>query len=243
MLSRPAALGLALVAGLLLPGASALAAPSANPDAKVRVHVDTDFFGVSHFNPQDNDADGSNVNVVGFGIGRPSFIDGGPLVIARPVLTFGVGGVILGGRAVVGARAAFVVDGVLQDDNNTSVVTGRLVPYFNWMFKPIGRLRGFLGGHFGFGGAAVTIEDDLAGNPIRNRFNSIYPIVGVQGGLHIFVVERVSLDPALSFDYLAPHSRSRQIDPEPPPDAPTDDFDKDGDAINFAITFGLSAWF
>lgn len=241
MLCRPLAPGIALVAGLLLPGASALAAPSANPDAKVRVHVDTDLFGVSHFNPQDNDADDSNINVVGFGIGRPSFIDAGPVVINRPVLAFGVGGVIARGRAVVGARAAFVVDGVLRGGESTSIVAGRLVPYFNWMFNPMGRVRGFLGGRFGFGGAAVT--DEIDDDPVRVRYNSIYPIVGAQGGLHIFIVDRVSLDPALALDYIAPHSRSRQLEPTPPPDTPTDDFDKDGDAINFAVTFGLSAWF
>lgn len=241
MLSRTAALGLALTAGLLLP-ASALAAPSANPPAKVRVHVDTDFFGVSHYNPQDNDADDSNTNVVGFGIGRPTFIDAGNFVIIdRPVLAFGVGGVILGGRAVIGARAAFTVDGVLRGDDNDTYVAGRLVPYFNWMFNPRGRIRGFLGGRFGFGGAAVTFEDFDDGT--RFRRNSIYPIVGVQGGLHIFIVDRVSLDPGMSFDYIAPHSRTTQLEPVPPPDAPTDDFDKDGDAINFAVTFGLSAWF
>ncbi|MCA9708000.1 MAG: hypothetical protein KDK70_19260 [Myxococcales bacterium] len=248
---RPCSLvfGLAVLAGLVLTGTPAHAAPSANPDAKVRVHVDTDFFGVTHFNPQDNDAAGSNINVVGFGIGRPTFIDGSLLdanvfLINRPVLAFGVGGVLLGGRAVLGARAAFTVDGAIRRDvNNATFVAGRLVPYFNWMFNPAGRVRGFIGGRFGMGGAAITTDNDIAGTPVRGRFNSIYPIVGVQGGLHIFVVERVSLDPGLSFDYAAPHSRFRQLDPEPPPDTPVDDFDKDGDSINFAVTFGLSAWF
>ncbi|MEM9454901.1 MAG: hypothetical protein AAGF11_12030 [Myxococcota bacterium] len=241
MLSRTAALGLALTAGLLLP-ASALAAPSANPPAKVRVHVDTDVFGFSHYNPQDNDADDSNTNVVGFGIGRPTFIDTGNFVIFdRPVLAFGVGGVILDGRAVIGARAAFTVDGVLRGNDNDTYVAGRLVPYFNWMFNPRGRIRGFLGGRFGFGGAAVTFEEfDDPDFVVRRQFNSIYPIVGVQGGMHIFIVERVSLDPGLSFDYIAPHSRSHRVEPDP---EPVGDFDKDGDAVNFAVTFGLSAWF
>lgn len=233
-------LSLGVATGLALVCTPALAAPNA-ADAKVRVHVDTDFFGVSHYNP-DRAPTSGNYNVVGFGIGRPTFIDSGSFVLVdRPVLAFGVAGVLADGHAVLGARAAFTVDGRLRDDDNDTTVSGRLVPYFNWIFNPESRFQGYVGGRVGFGGAAITFEDLDDGS--RSRVNSIYPIVGVQGGMHIFVVDRVSLDPGLSFDYAAPHSRATFIDPEPPPDTPRDDYDKDGDAVNFAVTFGLSAWF
>lgn len=242
--ARVLTLGAALGTWLALAPATASAAPSAAPDAKVRVHVDTDFFGFSHFNPDDNDDDDSNLNVVGFGVGRPSFIDGG-LIAARPVLTFGIGALLLNNHAVLGARVAFVVDGVLQGNDNNTIVAGRLVPYFNYMFNPSGRFRPYIGARFGFGGGASTYENVNEEGEVTGRGtnHTIYPIVGLQGGVHIFLVERVSLDAGLAFDYAAPHSRGVVREPPPPPEADEDDFDKDGDAINVAVTLGLSAWF
>jgi hypothetical protein len=240
LLPPAAALALTLA---LWPSTTAAAAPSADPPAKVRVHIDTDFFGFTHFNPQDNDEDDSNTNIVGFGIGRLSLIDGGVQLLDRSLLTFGVGGVILGGRAVVGARVGFVVDGILRGNANDTVVGGRLVPYFNYMFNPSGRIRPYIGARFGVGGGSITTETDIGGQVARVRAGVIYPLVGAQGGIHVFLVERVSLDAGLSFDYAAPHTRATQLEPEPPPEAPDDDFDKAGDAINVAVTLGLSAWF
>jgi hypothetical protein len=231
---------LALAAALPSP---ASAAPTADPPAKVRVHVDTDLFGFTHYDPDDNDADGSNTNIVGFGLGRPTIIDGGRALFDRSVLGFGIGGLILQRRAVIGARVAFVVDGYLSGDDNDTAVGGRLVPYFNYMFGPFGRVRPYVGAHVGFGGGSITFEEDFGGAVTRSRVGVIYPIAGVQGGAHIFLVDRVSLDAGLSFDYLAPHSKVTQLEPPPDPAAPEDDFDKDGNVFNVAITLGLSAWF
>lgn len=255
--SWPAA---ALMLGLTLCSAPASAAPPIDPDptvhpatarrrdradldARFRVHIDTDWLGYTHFDPDDTDRDGSNTNVVGFGLGRLSLIDtgAGPIVLDRPLLAFGVGAVVLGGRAVVGARLSFVVDGVLRDDADDIAVAGRFVPYFNYAFNPRGAVQPYLGARFGLGGGSVTSESELAGELRRTRVGNIYPIVGVQGGAYVFLHEHVSVDLGLALDYVAPFARVVQL--EPPPDVEDDDYDKLGDVVNLALTLGVSAWF
>lgn len=233
----------ALALAIVLPSSPAAAAPPANPPAqgaRVRVHVDTDFFGFTHYDPDASNSADANVNTLGFGLGRLSLIDGGTAFFDRPLLAFGVGAVLLGGHAVLGARAAFVVDGVLRSGSNDTAVGGRLVPYFNYMFDPIGRVRPYLGLRFGFGGGSTTIEGDFAGEPTRDRISVIYPIVGVQGGVHVFLAERISLDPGLSFDYAAPHAKTKRLEPMEGEDT---GFELAGHVLNAAITLGLSAWF
>lgn len=209
-------------------------------DKKVRIHVGTDVFSWTHFNP---DGAADNTNLLGFGIGRPTGIDrGGDLVAAGltpGVLSIGAGAVILGGRAVVGGQLAFTVDGVLpENDDSFAVIAGRGIPYFNWMFGPFGRWRPFIGLRAGIGGAAVHDQDDASGEEFV--INTIYPIVGVQGGAHAFVADSVSIDLGLTFDYAAPFTK---VDCEPI-NCGEEDFEKSGDWINFAIfNVGLSAWF
>lgn len=225
--------------------ALAAPAPSANPPAKVRVSVDTDFFGFTHYDPANTDLDGTNTNVVGFGLGRPTLIDGGDRGLGgldRSVLGIGVGGLLLQGRVVVGARLAFTIDGALRNGRNDTAVGGRFVPYFEYMFGPYGRLRPYVGAHVGFGGSAITFEDDFGGAIVRARTSVIYPVVGPQGGVHVFLVDRVSLDAGLTFDYLAPFDRTVQIEPEPPA-GEDESYDKSSDVFNVAVTLGLSAWF
>lgn len=233
----------ALALGLASSPAAAAPAPSANPPAKVRVHVDTDFFGFTHFNPESSDRPEANVNTLGFGIGRLSLLDGGAALFDRSLLSVGVGGVILGGRAVVGARVAFVVDGFLRDGGNDTALGGRLVPYFDYMFDPAGRVRPYIGAHFGLGGGAVTSEEEFGGATTRSRASVLYPIVGAHGGVHVFLVERVSLDAGLAFDYAAPFGKAAQIEPTPPPDTDEPGFEQVGNVLNVAVTLGLSAWF
>lgn len=236
-------LPLALALGTCLVAASADAAP--NPtltDKKVRIHVGTDVFGWTHFNP---DGNSQNINVVGFGIGRLTGVDRGaeglPFGLDPAVLSLGAGAVILQGRAVVGGQVAFTVDGIIPEDSDGSVViAGRGVPYFNWMFGPFGRWRPFIGLRFGVGGAAVHSND--AGPGETEVVNSIYPIVGVQGGAHAFVADSVSIDLGLTFEYAAPHVKSSCNGACA--GGNSEDFEKAGDWLNFAIfNVGLSAWF
>lgn len=238
----PAA-ALVLALGLASAPAAAAPTPAANPSPRVRVHFDTDFFGFTHWNPESSDRPEANVNTLGFGIGRLSLIDGGTALLDRSLLALGVGAVILGGRAVVGARVAFVVDGFLRDGGNDTALGGRLVPYFNYMFNPAGRVRPYIGARLGFGGGAVTSEEQFGGATTRSRVSVIYPLVGAQGGVHVFLVERVSLDAGLAFDYAAPFGKAEQIEPAPPPDTDEPGFEQVGNVLNAAVTLGLSAWF
>jgi hypothetical protein len=204
------------------------------------VHVDTDFFGFTHFDPDASDSPDANVQTLGFGIGRLSLIDGGTALFDRPLIAFGVGAVILGGRAVVGARAAFVVDGFLRDGANDTALGGRLVPYFNFMFKQSGRIRPYVGVRVGFGGGSLTTEGDFAGTPTRDRISVIYPIAGVQGGVHVFLADRISLDPGLALDYAAPFGKTKRLEPDNGADT---ELELAGHVLNAAVTLGLSMWF
>lgn len=230
-----------LALAIVLPSAPAHAAPSSGAaGAKVRVHVDTDFFGFTHYDPESSDNPSANVNTLGFGVGRLSLIDGGTALFDRPLIAFGAGAVILGGRAVVGARAAFVVDGFLRDDSNDTAVGGRLVPYFNYIFNQRGRVRPYIGLRFGLGGGSLTTEGEFGGAPTRDRISVIYPIVGAQGGVHVFLADRVSLDPGLAFDYAAPFGKTQRLEPDNGVDT---ELELAGHVLNAALTLGLSMWF
>ena len=246
--SQPIAF-LAFAAALLASVPEAAAAPpatgmDAGRSTRVRVHLGTDVFSLIHVNP-DGAPSSANVNVLGFGIGRRTALDRDSLLVGGVdgVASLGVGGVILDGRAVVGGQFAFTVDGLNVGDDGGTAIEGRFVPYFNWMFKPFGRVRPFLGAHFGLGGGAFHSQqiNDPADPPIRVVTNVIYPVVGVQGGVHIFIVEAVSIDALVNFDYFAPFARTRIEDPDV---AVEEDFDKTADVINVAfVNVGISAWF
>jgi len=57
------------------------------------------------------------------------------------------------------------------------------------MFNTYGRIKPFIGGRVGLGGTGV------GGDGV------IFPIIGAQGGIHVFLIEPVSLDVALAVDY------------------------------------------
>lgn len=209
----------------------------------LRLSIDTDLLGYTHFSPDDDNTTLATTNALGFGLGRLSLIDtgGGPLVLDRSLLAVGLGAVILDGRAVVGGRVAFVVDGLLREGGDETIVAGRFVPYFNWMFRQYGRLRPFVGVRFGLGGGAHTTQAVVLDEELEVRTNTIYPIVGAQGGAYVFLLDRVSVDLGLSLDYVAPFGRTVQVEPEPEGDQP--DYEQLGNAVNLAVTLGLSAWF
>ncbi|MEM6995577.1 MAG: hypothetical protein AAF721_34015, partial [Myxococcota bacterium] len=167
--------------------------------------------------------------------------------IGGGVASIGFGGVILGGHGVVGGLFAFAVDGLDVADDGGTAIEGRFVPYFNYMFNPSGRITPFIGAHFGLGGGAYTdLVDDpdptAPGNQVRVTTNVIYPVVGAQGGVHIFLVDAISLDALVNFDYLAPFARTAVDGGMDPVD--DEDYDKAGDLINVAfVSVGISAWF
>jgi hypothetical protein len=247
------AASLALVA-LLAPGEAA-AAPSAKgaKGKPWRLHFETELFGVTHF-----DADGGMMGVddewtaVGFGVGRPSLIDGGGVIggglpfvfyYTRPVFSFGVGYGFSRERAFVGAKVALTVDAVdVQEDDRLVAVGGRLIPYFQWMFLPDSWVRPYVEVRVGFGGTAVTVDTPVMGFDDRKTTGHvIYPQVGFGGGVHLFPTDYFSVDLGLNFDYLAPHGRTTYRDPTPADE--DSEFDKTGDLINFGILTGASVFF
>lgn len=237
--SQHRAPAIAFVATALL-STTALAAP--NPtleDKKVRIHAGTDFLGFTHFNPDGGSDDG--INTIGFGIGRPTGLDRGSAgfsFVGLGTVAFGAAAILLNGHIAVGGELAFTVDGVDVGDDPNTLVLGRFTPYFNYMFGPFGRIKPWVGLRFGMGGSALHGDTiDIMGMPVDGVYRTVYPIVGINGGAHIFVADSVSVDAGITFDYAAPHSKLEC-------DGCDDDYDKDGDWINMSFPYvGLSAWF
>ncbi len=195
----------------------------------------------SHFNP---DGGGENTNILGLGFGRTTGIDG---LLSPPSWSLGFGYVFLDGNAIVGGKFAFNLETTGDEADEMgepfparrTAVGGQLVPYFRYLFMPGSRARPFLEGRFGFGGSSgsTTIES----NPeFRTSFSEIHPIVGISGGAHIFLIDAFSIDLALSFDYAAPHAKSRT---EIGDTRTESDYEKAGDFINLAAQAGFSVWF
>lgn len=196
----------------------------------------------SHFNP---DPDGArNTNTIGFGFGKTTGVDAALLV---PSWSLGFGYVFLDGRAVAGGKFVFDLQssGDEEDqmgnlvDVRTTDVSGQFIPYFRWIFLPGRRARPFLEGRFGLGGSSRTVEWSGAIDQ-RTYGSTIYPIVGLSAGGHIWLVDAFSLDLAVAFDYAAPHSKLRT---ESGGTSMGTDYEKDGDAIHLAGQAGFSVWF
>ena len=227
--------------GMLLASTEASAAEPSNTGKRFRFHGELDVLSFSHFNP---DGDGDNTNALGFGFGKTTGVDS---LLAVPSWSLGFGYVFLDSRAVVGGRFVFdlVSSGDEEDiagqtfDTRSTVVSGQLVPYFRYIFMPGKRARPFLEGRFGFGGSATAFT---AGTDpeTRTSTSTIYPIVGIGGGAHIFIIDAFSVDLAATFDYAAPHAKSRT---EVGDMTTEDDYDKVGDFINLAAQVGFSVWF
>lgn len=205
---------------------------------RFRLHADTEFFGFTHIDDETG-MDPVDTNIVGFGIGRPPLLDTNFFV--RPVWGVGFGYAFLQQRAVVGARLAFAVDGIFDDDDvdddSTTLVAGLFVPYFRWIFLPGRTFRPYVEGRFGLGGSTSTFR---AASDTRMTTSTIYPTVGAGGGVHIFIIDAFSVDLGLNVDYLAPHSKTTNevmgmID--------EGDFEQDSNVVNLAALAGFSVWF
>jgi hypothetical protein len=219
-----------------------------------RLHFETELLGVTHFDRDGGDPDDDDEwTSVGFGVARPSFIDGGAgyadfgggffptFVYSRNVFALGLGYAFSRERAIVGAKFALTVDGYnLDEDSTQSAVGGRFVPYFQWMFLPESWVRPYVEVRVGFGGSALGV-DDSPDEDNRATGHLIYPQIGFGGGVHLFPVDYFSVDLGLNFDYLAPHTRTTFR--EHPPGVEDSEWDKTGDLINFGVLLGGSVWF
>lgn len=224
--------------GVMLLSMDASAAGPTNTGKRFRFHGELDLLSLSHFNP---DGDGDNTNTLGFGFGKTTGVDANLLV---PSWSLGFGYVFLDDRAVVGGRFVFDLASSSDDDDDdfddwrTTVVSGQLIPYFRYIFMPGKRARPFLEGRFGFGGSAISSTDNDSDD--RGTLSIIYPVVGFGGGAHIFIIDAFSIDLAATFDYAAPHSKTRS---EVGDTTTETDYEKNGDFINVAAQVGFSVWF
>ena len=234
-LSALAALGVALASS------DAAAAEPSNTGKRFRFHGELDVLSFSHFNP---DGNGTNANTLGFGFGKTTGVDS---LLFVPSWSLGFGYVFLDGNAIVGGRFVFdLTSQTFEDDDEfgdtedyrQTIVSGQLVPYFRYLFRPGTKIRPFLEGRFGFGGSATASESDSGAN--SSNSSTIYPIVGAGGGAHFFIVDAFSVDAGLTFDYAAPHVKSRVESGDVVVET---DYEKTGDFINIAAQAGFSVWF
>ena len=203
-------------------------------DKRFRLHIDSEVLGGAWFNP---DGEGNSSVSLGFGLARPSLLDGNGTVMMRPLIGLGMGYVFAENRAVVGAKVGFTVDAYdLEHSSRLVTVGGRLVPYFHWMFLPDRRIRPYFEARVGFGGSTSTARN-RGGEDGRVTRSFIYPVVGGGLGLHMFPRDYFSVDLGLNIDYAAPYGMTRRSEGD------DDDWDKVGDVVNYGVLLGVSTWF
>lgn len=212
---------------------------------RFRLHADTESFGFSIFDP---DGPGDAIGAAGFGVARPNTVDGGRFGVGQIQQTpsYGLGFAYLFAqeRALVGARASFIVNGTFDEapdaelDQSTTTVGGYLVPYFQWMFLPGNWARPYVEARLGFGGGATRARSQGGGMENEVTLHTISPNVGVGGGAHLFILESFSIDLGLNIDYFAPHSR---LTGDVPDDA--EDWEEIGDLVTIGTVVGFSVWF
>lgn len=180
---------------------------------KFRVHIDTNLLGVVYYKDKSFSSGDTFVQFGFFRNTKEQFLAG----FGSSFIAFGFSGAVVPNRGFLGARVGLLVDSYVK---NSWQLGGMLAPYFRWIFLPGKRFRPYVEGHFGFGG--------IAGSGSRY----IAPFVGAGGGVHIWLVDMVSVDLGVNLDYYSTHGR--------PSDRP---FEKGGDGFSFDLTTGLSLWF
>lgn len=242
----------------LAPSAAQAAGPG-RPEGKVRLHVDTEFFGWTQvrgfYDPREDPPPGNpRTNVVGFGALRPlrgdAAADQVPYVL-QPLIGLGVGyGVHK--NIVVGVRTGFNFDRVrnrndIADPNVFSVsraFSAVMLPYLEILPIAEGRILPFIMFRGGFSGAVLgdRTVGELAGVPFEelDRTGVLAPQVGLGAGAHFFVTPGFSLDLSGNFDYRWIFARERQFGANADPPGP---WDRRAQSFTLSIGFGLSAWF
>ncbi len=217
------------------------AGPGDTSTTKGTIGIDTSFFGFGHWNPDGGPAD-DGTNFVGFGVGRAVATQNN-IIQPAPLVGLRGGAVILGGNAVVGARLTFSVFAAVpenEDAGKTTVFNGELIPFFRYLFMPGNFIRPYVEGHVGLGGGLTknVVDIPVIGQVVTTG-HQISPIVGAGGGAIFFLNEHFSVDVGLGFDYMAPHTRVTDDDP----DTEEEGWDKAGDLISLEVLAGISGWF
>lgn len=202
---------------------------------RLRVHVDSELLGgawVRRTNP--GPAEGRASVSFGGGLGRPSLLDDGSALVARPVFGLGLGYLFEGTRALVGAKGSLTLDAYGIDDATRMVAFGgRVVPYVQWIFRPGDTVRPYVEARAGVGALRTVRHDPLMG---RSASRVFYPLVGAGAGVHLFPRDWFSLDVGLNLDYAAPLLRTDD-------DAGTSAWAKRADVLGFGALLGASTWF
>jgi hypothetical protein len=199
-----------------------------------RLHIDTDLFAWRRWTEWRDDGNDDNNRLDSLSIlgGVPLF--GVPGGIVGPVGNIKAGYAYgLTDRVVLGVRLGLGWQrlGAPDSDGTSGVFSAAMVPYFEYVFRPGHAVRPYLGARFGVGGSTVTVDSGEA----KSTVGTIGPTMGASAGLHAFITERVSLDPAITFDYQLIYARSKTADM-------STDFENQARSPNIALALGLSVW-
>lgn len=199
-----------------------------------RLHIDTDLFAWRRWTEWRDDGNDDNNHLDSLSIlgGVPLF--GVPGGIVGPVGNIKAGYAYgLTDRVVLGFRLGLGWQRLSApgSDGASGVFSAAMVPYFEYVFRPGQAVRPYFGARFGIGGSTLT---DNSGDA-RTTVGTIGPTMGASAGLHAFITERVSLDPAITFDYQLTYARSKTADM-------STDLEKQARSPNIALALGLSVW-
>lgn len=271
-LQRPLLATLPLLAALST-ATGAAPAGAADPESRVkgklRLHLDTDFFGWTHgreFNDPDADLPPHEiikVNRVGFGFARPLQGDSSSVVASDldSVLysagssMFGLGlGYGVTKHLIVGARMGLSFDH-LSSPNDNDADTKSTFNYFSTVFTPYlevlplttGRVLPFILFRTGFSAGALGYREHgtspLTGDySTLSRSSTIAPTVGLGGGAHFFITDAFSFDASLMFDYRWYFSKSLSRDSETDVTDETD-WRRTWQSFTLGAVVGFSVWF
>lgn len=209
--------------------------------ARLRVNVESELIGGAWTHRGDTlDIDGTidegDSLSFGAGLARPSLMDR-TNAFSRPLLALGFGWVFARDRAILGAKLAITADGFgIQDSGRVTTVGGRVIPYFQWMFRRERAVRPYLEARVGVGGSAASRR--IAGGGTATG-HLLLPTAGVGFGLHLFPRDWFSVDLGLNADYAAAYGRTT-FKGNGNDDT---DWNKVADVVNFGVVLGMSAWF
>jgi hypothetical protein len=227
------------------PTATAVVVVKRTPDIgrirhRHRLHIDTDLFAWRRWKEWGDDGNPDNNRLDSLSIlgGVPLF--GVPGGIVGPVGNVKAGYAYgLTDRVVLGVRLGLGWQRLSAsgDEGSAGVFSAAVVPYFEYVFRPGHAVRPYLGARVGVGGSTITgTSGDMNNNgDSTSTVGTIGPTMGASAGLHAFITERVSLDPALTFDYQLIYARSKA-------GGMSTDFEKQAQSPNVALALGLSVW-
>jgi hypothetical protein len=208
-------------------------------EGRHRLHIDTSLLSWRRYMPWVEDMMGPKPSAVD----TVDFIGGVPALGVPglgPTGNFGIGyayGVT--DRIIIGARLGLGfqhMSTTAPDRQATGMFGYSVTPYFEFVGRPGHDVRPFINIRVGLGGSVSASKN----GDVTTRTSTIGPMFGVGLGLHAFLTERVSLDPAVTFDYALVWGRGT-VKPMPAGmEAPK--WEKSAMVPNLGVMLGLSVW-